>query len=232
MSFIRLLSAGRSFVGLDDNANRYRMASAGILPKFGSPRNPFEPSLKSELGARSPGAALRPPAPKAEEGGAAESEKDVEPETTPTASPAAQEGQSKGADSALGNPGILPVKAPTVPGDKVGQKSQPGTPAPTARTSASPGGRGGSWFGKLWGKVTKPVRKPAGQPPRPASAQDVKPPVQTELSLDLVRVVRNDLSDADIEVVPQASRRPAVKKDLIPDAGVMAPAGLANAERV
>ena len=46
----------------------------------------------------------------------------------------------------------------------------------------------------------------------PASAeQKTLPAVQTELSLDTVKVVHNDLSDADVEVVPIKSR-PAVSE--------------------
>jgi len=37
---------------------------------------------------------------------------------------------------------------------------------------------------------------------KPAIPRFAKPPVQGELSLDRIRVVRNDLSDADLEVVP------------------------------
>jgi hypothetical protein len=47
------------------------------------------------------------------------------------------------------------------------------------------------WFGTARGKVLKP-----------AIPRFPKPPVQGELSLDRVRVVRNDLSDADLEIVP------------------------------
>ena len=37
-------------------------------------------------------------------------------------------------------------------------------------------------------------------------------PVQGELSLDRVKVVRNDLSDADVEIIPASqTARPAVK---------------------
>jgi hypothetical protein len=39
-------------------------------------------------------------------------------------------------------------------------------------------------------------------------AQDARSPVQGELSLDAVKVVQNDLSDADVEVVPVKSRPP------------------------
>ena len=43
-----------------------------------------------------------------------------------------------------------------------------------------------------------PARKSAAQP---AKARPVRTPVQAELSLERVKVVRNDLSDADLEVV-------------------------------
>jgi hypothetical protein len=49
-----------------------------------------------------------------------------------------------------------------------------------------------------------------------------KPPVQTELSLDKIKVLRNDLSDADLEVVPAkapatptAPDMPAVEKPAV-----------------
>lgn len=41
---------------------------------------------------------------------------------------------------------------------------------------------------------------------RAAPAESARPVVQTELSLDSVKVVHNDLSDADVEVVPIKSR--------------------------
>ncbi len=49
-------------------------------------------------------------------------------------------------------------------------------------------------------------------PPAPAPAL---PAVQAELSLDTIKVVHNDLSDADVEVVPIKSR-PAVRP-VVPD---------------
>ncbi len=44
-------------------------------------------------------------------------------------------------------------------------------------------------------RIAKPVR--AAPMPRPASS-----PIQSELTLDEVKVVRNDLSEADLEIVP------------------------------
>ena len=46
-----------------------------------------------------------------------------------------------------------------------------------------------------------------GQPAKPIIPRFTKQPVQSELSLDKIKVVRNDLSDADLEVV--TARQPA-----------------------
>jgi hypothetical protein len=63
---------------------------------------------------------------------------------------------------------------------------------------ASKPARAASWASKL-----NPISMLRG----PASAAQTAPgPVQSELSLDSVKVVQNDLSDADVEVVPIKSR--------------------------
>src|SRR3989442_3084112 len=46
MRLLKLLRAGKSFVGGMDNSSRYRMGNPGMLPKFGSDRNPFESGAK------------------------------------------------------------------------------------------------------------------------------------------------------------------------------------------
>jgi hypothetical protein len=91
------------------------------------------------------------------------------------------------------------------------------------------------------GKAATPVatktQKLPPWPPRPARAsswagslnpvslwrsapapEDTRQPVQSELSLDTVKVVHNDLSDADVVVVPVKSRPadPAAVADLPP----------------
>jgi hypothetical protein len=53
------------------------------------------------------------------------------------------------------------------------------------------------WTEKLSGRFARPNVKPT----KPAVPQFSKPAVQGELSLDQVRVIRNDLSDADLEIV-------------------------------
>lgn len=56
-----------------------------------------------------------------------------------------------------------------------------------------------------WFKRTNPFAGSAASASGPAKTA---PPSQPELSLDRVKVVRNDLSDADIEVVPKAAKTP------------------------
>jgi hypothetical protein len=51
--------------------------------------------------------------------------------------------------------------------------------------------------------------------PKPAIPRFTKPPVQGELSLDTIRVVRNDLSDADLEVI--AAKVPEAPAGDLPD---------------
>lgn len=58
-------------------------------------------------------------------------------------------------------------------------------------------------------------RNPFAKAPKPESA--TRAPVQSELLLDAVKPVRNDLSDSDLELV-QAARRSAEVKTLAPTA--------------
>lgn len=61
-----------------------------------------------------------------------------------------------------------------------------------------------------WATRLNPFRAP--EPARPPQA------VQSELSLDAVKVVHNDLSDADVEVVPVKSHADAVAAPVLPPA--------------
>src|SRR5215510_10841154 len=49
MSLMRLLSAGKSLVGVRDNGSRYRMGNPGMLPRFGSQKNPFARGQKGNV---------------------------------------------------------------------------------------------------------------------------------------------------------------------------------------
>jgi hypothetical protein len=85
-----------------------------------------------------------------------------------------------------------------------------------------------------WARTqTTPVVAPDGAPVRtatwmtklnpasffrtgPATADEIASPVQAELSLEKVKVVHNDLMDADVEVVPMKSRPAPVMPDPSP----------------
>src|ERR1035441_9387218 len=58
MSLLRLLTAGKSLVGMRDAETRYRVTGQRLLPQFGEGRNPFSNREKADpvqTGLRSPG---------------------------------------------------------------------------------------------------------------------------------------------------------------------------------
>jgi hypothetical protein len=103
-----------------------------------------------------------------------------------------------GAEAAKAGPTPAPAGRADAPVAAKTQKLPPWPPA-AARPTA--------WAGSL-----NPVSLWRRPPAPPAARQ----PVQSELSLDTVKVVHNDLSDADVEVVPVKSRpgEPAAAPDL------------------
>ena len=101
------------------------------------------------------------------------------------------------------------------------------TPAPSARKA-----RGSGWVSQ-WGSKLGSLVSQKPKPARSASARFNGVPVQGELSLDNIRVVRNDLSDADLEVVtrkmgPEKSVTPAFASANAADrnVGVTVPEGM------
>ena len=158
MSLLRLLSAGKSLVGLKEATARYQMSDPRVMPRFVSPRNPFKTG-KASIGAT--------------------------PEPAPTSPPARIKvpatSQSKPEKAVLGPAaGTEPKRAP----------SKQVSESRLARLLAG-------CKGKLSGVFRAREKKPnAAVQPRPRGG-----PVQGELSLDAIKVVRNDLSDTDFEVV-------------------------------
>jgi hypothetical protein len=165
MSLVRLLTAGKSLIGGMENATRYRLGTPGLLPKFGSGKNPF-----LARGTESRAKTIQPPEPSA-----------------------------------------APLTSSSFPTDEEKIKSSlssaaaPLTPLPPL-DGGRERGRGASWWelGRGWAEAIKsrsPRRSKAAKFAELAQGR----PVQAELSLDRVKVLRNDLSDTDFEVVP---RRP------------------------
>jgi hypothetical protein len=178
MSLLRLLTTGKTLVGIRDAETRYRVTRQRLLPQFGTAKNPF-------CACNKPGSAKA----------AAET---VEP------------------SQATGAEGKLPASVP----QKVlgGASHFRLTHGLRSRVAAIRDG----WAGKLTSLLSTPPRKPA----RAVFAPPAKLPVQGELSLERVKVVRNDLSDADLAVVPAKQQSaPASVTSALQPSGNVAPTG-------
>lgn len=173
MKLGKLLAAGTSIIKGQGNVS-YRSSKQIYLPKFVSPKNPFQPQAVQPVAETSGQTDL---SPMAEEANA--------PRPTRLAPPE------------------VPVAAPI---KTVAAKTQK-IPALSAVSEKKSG-----WAGKL---SPKSILKAVAPKTIAQSSLDVQKPAETqaELSLDSVRVVHNDLSDVDVEVVPMKSRStPSEKK--------------------
>ena len=176
MKLGKLLAAGTSIMKGQGDVS-YRSSKQIYLPKFVSPKNPFQSQ-----------AAL----PAVEMLSQADSQ-------------AAQESDAPRPTRVA--PPEIPVAAPI---KTVAAKTQkiPAFSAVSEKKS--------SWAGKLSPKsIFKAVAPKTVAQPNPDATGEMQKPAetQTELSLDSVRVVHNDLSDVDVEVVPMKSRStPSEKK--------------------
>ena len=192
MSLVRLLTAGKSLVGVKDSASRYRMANPASMPKFHAGKNPFRAGAsRAKATTAAPGAAGRADGDKRP----GRSSVDGVPRT----------GAAAGAESA-------PAAAARILSGTVQEPGQ--GPGGVGRTTWTRLRRAMAWCGDqvvlwsrslrgLWqrgpGRALSRLRawRPIRRAPRPNSGV-----VQPELSLDHVRVKRNDLSDADLELAP------------------------------
>ncbi len=165
MKLGKLLAAGTSIMkGRVDFS--YRSSKQIYLPKFVSPKNPFQLQAAEAIAETSSQAGL--PAT-AEEANA--------PRPTRLAPPEV--------------PVVAPIKTVAAKTQKI-----PALSAVSEKKS--------SWAAKL---SPKSIFKAVAQPNPDTKGKMQKPAeTQTELSLDSVRVVHNDLSDVDVEVVPMKSR--------------------------
>jgi hypothetical protein len=243
MSLVRLLTAGKSLVGLKDEQVRYRMTDPRAMPKFGSSRNPFQ-SKAAQLGGQDANAQVGPSGA-GNSGSVARANRGLVVEAAGSSRSVSVELPLNGVCEprrvsevcGLDNSDSLrksdaprltepkksnPAEHANDSEDVVGEaprpspqgEGEPETPALTSSGAAdlktSVGGeedqRGGglkewiSSFKSLFGVgQLRPGRKPG-----PARA--VTQPVQGELRLENVKVLRNDLSDTDFEIVTRPAR--------------------------
>ena len=193
MSLLRLLTTGKSLVGLTDTDSRYRLTHQRLLPQFGPTRNPFSSSGKSEPVQTEARLLVQAG------GGGASGEGPGVPNSCGTAAAAHQGGaQDRASSTSAGGQGF--------------------TEAMRLRAAALASG----CRAKLTGLLGRARVKAA----KPAIPQFTKLPVQGELSLDKIKVARNDLSDADLEVVP--ARTPTAPASVGPALRTGKRAGLAE----
>ena len=174
MSLGRLLATGRSLAG-GPSVGRYNVSSRNRLPKFRSTKNPFaQPASK----------------PAAEQ----TSLPNVAPAETPASSPIANTANVPAAQ--LKHTQRLPQVIGATRVQRVAQRIVPVLKRLRALviTAAS---KLVLLAKRLWGRVKRVRRKE----PRSLIPRFGKPAVQTELSLDNVKVVRNDLEESDLEIV-------------------------------
>lgn len=187
MSLMRLLSSGKSWVGLKDSGIRYRMTDPRAMPKFGSDKNRFHKAAKS------------PPA----------QVKCLAPMT------AASNGTKAAASAGAGRPeerfsrsnGLSTADALRLGTAALRTKGQMRRIVAKRMAQASTALLNSLRVLRLatTARISKmkllSVRR-RSRPARPEPGPFTKAPVQGELSLDRIKVVRNDLSDADLEIVP------------------------------
>jgi hypothetical protein len=192
MSLLRLLTAGKSLVGMQPVAGRYKLSDPRAMPKFGAGKNPFKSKPEKILVAPS---AEAPPAG----GVAAVKTAEIEPMfATDSATVDDSERVSEPGRAAQASAGSV-MGASALPANPVSARSESGGTSRRGRALRE-------WFSKA--KFLKAIWSRPSQGREQLHAGDSRP-VQGELSLDNIKVMRNDLSDSDLEVIPLRSGPPA-----------------------
>lgn len=191
MSLLRLLATGKSLVGMPNTNSRYRMRPRNLLPKFGPGKNPFATPAP---GSEPPRVSAKPGAAKLETASLFESTDREAAALAPAPVEPAKPVIAKEPKTAPRQPAKAPAPVTASTPAKVEAK-QAASPAPTV-PSKKPA-RASTWIKKFNPISLLPPWRGEGSRSRPA-----RKAVQTELTLEKVRVVRNDLSDTDLEIVP------------------------------
>jgi len=188
MSLGKLLTTGKSLVGLSYSGSRYHLQK-GALPKFESAKNPFASKAPAEPAEREPQL------------------------------PKLSSDEVAAKEARLSTLGALIVDRETA---VAANRTSSSAEAPKISEPPKVVAPVDSWLKKINPLVWFGNRKPAE--PKPAIPRFSKShtPIQGELSLDNIKVMRNDLSEADVEVVPMKARAPKITATPAPQAGAAA----------
>lgn len=199
MSVLRLLATGKSLIGMKDTSSPYRMRTANLLPKFESTKNPFAP--KAEVTANFPAAPLKTESVKAELA-RLETAALFDAQLQPVAAPV----PAKESKPVLIQPIALQVESKPIIAMAAAPVAKPISQQPAIRAVAAtvapePVAKRESLFARV-----KKVNLLAYLPMRESKSSRAKSkfertPVQAELSLEKVKVIRNDLNETDLEVI-------------------------------
>jgi len=195
MSLMRLLTAGKTLIGGNNPGSQYRVTRQRLLPKFGSAEE------QKTTGIRDNGTTRR------EDNGTRGLQDD---RTTGRQ----EHGTTRQRETGRGLPErVAPNEGPEqIESDaerRSPDASRPQGPPGDADASVSwkaratkAVGQGAGVFGKVKALVSRRKAKPADV----FGTRATRPAVQGELALERVKVVRNDLSQDDLEVVPAKGR--------------------------
>jgi len=234
MSLLKFLTTGHSLVGMRDTNSRYKMRSENLLPKFISPKNPFAQPAKAET---------KPSATTAERASGtmvtgslfdagshrSTTTTQAEPARVPAPTPAAV---TTPAPSAAPAPVVarevkVSVPRPSQP-VKVEIKrveTKPAPAIPTVAATKKPAVKPRRWF--AWVQKLNPIGlfRAIGFGTKARHRGAAAKQVQGELTLERIQVVRNDLRDADLEIVPgrlmgiPSGASPVLGSSVRPDTG-------------
>jgi hypothetical protein len=183
MSLLRLLTAGRSLVGLKKSETRYHVTRQRLLPKFAAKRNPFGKSTEK------PAETAKSQRCEAADVGPGQPVQNV--------APAEPQPKTTGQPAEIIRVPASPSSVPIAPGNAPERQPE------RNRILSALGERLAGYASGM----SRLVIWRRGRPTQREVPRFNKPLVQGELSLDRVKVVRNDLSDTDLEIVrpkPQA----------------------------
>ena len=174
---------------MKDITARYRMRTAALLPKFGSPKNPFSAPTKAEAKPKPGMASVAVPTQTKPE--------PVKMETVPLF-----DGKPKTPPApAVSKTLVAPVKAKEPLREAI-QAARPELKPKLTKpvTAAGKPVAFGGWVTKINPlPLLRRLKPGATKSPKP---RPTRAAVQCELSLEKVKVVRNDLNDADVELMP------------------------------